>query len=168
LFGNDVLIIGVNVALFFQGKDFIIRLGMVGGVMAVVIGSFFLLVAFFPFAAENMSDNGGCVAGCFDYLCCFGSCDLVGGCGRDSCCSGRCDGRCWHLLLLDFKGRNIQHLNVCGADGRSKRTLHCGDYFHCIGFGFLVGIDSDFWLVAVATCYYPDDRFLAFSWLLAV
>jgi hypothetical protein len=139
---------------------------MVGGVMAVVIGSFLLLVAFFPFAAESMSDNGGCIAGCFNYLCCFGSCDLVGGCGR-GCCSDRL-GVGWHLLLLDFEGCNIWHLNVRGADGRSKRTLHCGNYFHCIGFGFLGGVDSDFWLVAVATCYYPDDRFLSFSWLLAV
>jgi hypothetical protein len=48
LFGDDVLIIGVNVALFFQGKDFIIRLRMVGHVLAAVIGSFLLLVAFFP------------------------------------------------------------------------------------------------------------------------
>jgi hypothetical protein len=48
LFGDDVLIVGVNVALFFQGKDFIIGLGMVGHVLAVVIRSFLLLVAFFP------------------------------------------------------------------------------------------------------------------------
>jgi hypothetical protein len=48
LFGDDVLIIVVNVALFFQGKDFIVGLGMVGAVMAAVIGSFLLLVAFFP------------------------------------------------------------------------------------------------------------------------
>jgi hypothetical protein len=48
LFGDDVLVVGVNVALFFQGKDFIIRLGMVGCVLAAVIGSFLLLVAFFP------------------------------------------------------------------------------------------------------------------------
>jgi hypothetical protein len=47
LFGDDVLIVVVNVALFFQGKDFIIGLRMVG-VMAAVIGSFLLLVAFFP------------------------------------------------------------------------------------------------------------------------
>jgi hypothetical protein len=32
---------------------------------------------------------------------------------------------------------------------------------------FFGGIDSDFWLVAVATCYYPDGGFSAFSWLLA-
>jgi hypothetical protein len=44
----DVLIFVVNAALFFQGKDFIIGLGMVGGVLAAVIGSFLLLVAFFP------------------------------------------------------------------------------------------------------------------------
>jgi hypothetical protein len=48
LFGDDVLIIGVNVALFFQGKDFIIRLRMVGRVLAAVVGSFLLLVAFCP------------------------------------------------------------------------------------------------------------------------
>jgi hypothetical protein len=48
LFGDDVLVVGVNVALFFQGKDFIIRLGMVGRVLAAVIRSFLLLVAFFP------------------------------------------------------------------------------------------------------------------------
>jgi hypothetical protein len=47
LFGDDVLIIGDTVALFFQGEDFIIGLGMVGRVLASVIGSF-LLVAFFP------------------------------------------------------------------------------------------------------------------------
>jgi hypothetical protein len=40
-------------------------------------------------------------------------------------------------------------------------------FFHCIGFDFIGGVDSDFWLVAVATCYCPDGRFLAFSWLLA-
>jgi hypothetical protein len=61
---------------------------------------------------------------------------------------------------LDFEGHGIQHLDVRGADGRSKRNLHCCDYFHCIGFGLLGGIDSDFWLVAVATCYYPDDGLL--------
>jgi hypothetical protein len=49
------------------------------------------------------------------------------------------------------KGHNIQHLNVHGSDGRSKRTLHCNDCFQCIGFGFLGGIDSDFWRVAVVT-----------------
>jgi hypothetical protein len=31
------------------------------------------------------------------------------------------------LLLLDFKGCNIWHLNVHEADGRSKRSLHCGN-----------------------------------------
>jgi hypothetical protein len=48
LFDDDVLIVGVNVALFFQGKDFIVGLGMVGRVLAAVVGSFLLLVAFFP------------------------------------------------------------------------------------------------------------------------
>jgi hypothetical protein len=48
LFGDDVLIVGVNVALFFQGEDFIVGLGMVGRVLAAVVGSFLLLVAFFP------------------------------------------------------------------------------------------------------------------------
>jgi hypothetical protein len=48
LFGDDVLIVGVNVALFFQGEDFIVRLGMVGRVLAAVVGSFLLLLAFFP------------------------------------------------------------------------------------------------------------------------
>jgi hypothetical protein len=47
LFGDDVFIIVVNAALFFQCKDFIIGLGMVGRVLAAVIGSF-LLVVFFP------------------------------------------------------------------------------------------------------------------------
>jgi hypothetical protein len=42
-----VLIVVVNVALFFQGKNFIVRLGMVGGVMVAVVRSFLLLVAFF-------------------------------------------------------------------------------------------------------------------------
>jgi hypothetical protein len=57
--------------------------------------------------------------------------------------------------------------HVHGVDGRSKRTLHCGDYFHCVGSDFLGSIDSGFWLVAVVTWYCPDDGFLAFSWLLA-
>jgi hypothetical protein len=48
LFGDDVLIVGVNVALFFKGEDFIVGLGMVGRVLAAVVGSFLLLVAFFP------------------------------------------------------------------------------------------------------------------------
>jgi hypothetical protein len=48
LFGDDVLIVVVNVVLFFQGKNFIVGLRMVGGVMAAVIRSFLLLVAFFP------------------------------------------------------------------------------------------------------------------------
>jgi hypothetical protein len=48
LFGDDVLVVGVNVALFFQGKDFIVGLRMVGRVLAVVVRSFLLLVAFFP------------------------------------------------------------------------------------------------------------------------
>jgi hypothetical protein len=43
------MIVVVNVALFFQGKDFIIGLGMVGHVLAVVVISFLLLLAFFPF-----------------------------------------------------------------------------------------------------------------------
>ena len=77
------------------------------------------------------------------------------------------DGHCWHLLLLDCEGHDIRHLNVHGADGRSKRTLHCSDYFHCVGSDFLGGVDSGFWLVAVVTWYCPDDGFLAFSWLLA-
>jgi hypothetical protein len=37
LFGDDVLIIIVDVVLFFQGKDFIISLGMVGCLLAAVI-----------------------------------------------------------------------------------------------------------------------------------
>ena len=121
---------------------------------------------FLPFAAESVLDNSGYVAGCFDYLGCFGSCNLVGGCSC-GCCSNHCNGRCWHLLLLDCKGCDIRHLNVHGADGRSKRTLHCGNYFHCVGSDFLGSVDSGFWLVAVATWYCPDGRFLAFSWLLA-
>jgi hypothetical protein len=48
LFGDNVSIIVVNAALFFQGKDFIIGLRMVGHVLAAVIGSFLLLVAFSP------------------------------------------------------------------------------------------------------------------------
>jgi hypothetical protein len=48
LFGDDALIVGVNVELFLQGKDFIIGLGMVGCVLAAVVGIFLLLVAFFP------------------------------------------------------------------------------------------------------------------------
>jgi hypothetical protein len=48
LCGDDVLIVVVYVVLVFQGKDFIVGLGMVGGVMAAVVGrSFLLLVAFF-------------------------------------------------------------------------------------------------------------------------
>ena len=126
-------------------------------------GSFLLLVVFFPLllrACRIMVVALLVVSFC--------SCNLVGGgCGRN-CCSDRCDGHCWHSLLLDCKGRNIWHLNVRRADGRSKRTLHCSNCFHCIGFGFLGGIDSDFWLVAVATYYCPDGRFLAFSLIPAV
>jgi hypothetical protein len=48
LFGDDVLVVGVNVALFFQGEDFIVGLRMVGCVLAAVVGIFLLLVAFFP------------------------------------------------------------------------------------------------------------------------
>jgi hypothetical protein len=48
LFGDDVLVVGITVALFFQGKDFIVGLRMVGRVLAVVVGSFLLLVTFFP------------------------------------------------------------------------------------------------------------------------
>jgi hypothetical protein len=47
LFGDDILIVVIDVALFFQGKDFIIRLGMVGCMLAAVTQSFLLLVAFF-------------------------------------------------------------------------------------------------------------------------
>jgi hypothetical protein len=47
LFGDDVLVVGVNVALFFQGKDVIVGLRMVGRVLAAVVGSFLLLVTFF-------------------------------------------------------------------------------------------------------------------------
>jgi hypothetical protein len=48
LFGDDVLVVGINVALFFQGEDFIVGLGMVGHVLAAVVGSFLMLVTFFP------------------------------------------------------------------------------------------------------------------------
>jgi hypothetical protein len=48
LFGNVVLIIVGNTSFFFQSEDFIVRLGMVGHVLAAVIGSFLLLVVFFP------------------------------------------------------------------------------------------------------------------------
>jgi hypothetical protein len=48
LFGDDVLIIIVNAALFFQGKVFVIGLGMVGCVLAAVVRSVLLLVVFFP------------------------------------------------------------------------------------------------------------------------
>jgi hypothetical protein len=48
LLGDDVLIIVVDAVLFFQGKDFIVRLGLVGRVLAAVIRSFLLLVVFFP------------------------------------------------------------------------------------------------------------------------
>ena len=101
------------------------------------------------------------MAGCFYHLGCFGSCNLVGGCSC-SCCSEDCNGHCWHCwhsLLLDCEGHDIWHLNTHGADGRSKRTLHCTICLHCIGFGFIGGIDSDFWLVAAATCYCLDGRF---------
>ncbi len=52
---------------------------------------------------------------------------------------------------MDFEGCDIRHLNVHGADGRSKRTLHCSDYFRCVGSDFLGSVDSGFWLVAVTT-----------------
>jgi hypothetical protein len=48
LFGNDVLIVVGNALFFFKSEDFIIGLGMVGHVLAAVIRSFLLLVAFFP------------------------------------------------------------------------------------------------------------------------
>jgi hypothetical protein len=48
LFGDDVLIVGFNVAIFFQGEDFIVGLRMVGRVLAAVVGSFVLLVAYLP------------------------------------------------------------------------------------------------------------------------
>jgi hypothetical protein len=50
----------------------------------------------------------------------------------------------------------------------AKGSLYCDDCLYCVGFGFLGGIDSDFWWVAVATCYCPDHRFLAFSLIPAV
>jgi hypothetical protein len=48
VFGDNVLIVLVNVALFFQGKHFVIGLGMVGHLLAAVDRCFLLLVAFFP------------------------------------------------------------------------------------------------------------------------
>ncbi len=111
-----------------------------------------------------MSDSDGCIAGCFNCVGCSGSCDLVGGC---SGCSDCCNGHCCCLLLLDCKGHDIWHLNVCGADCRSKKTLHCGYCFDCFGSDFLGGVDSGFWLVAVATCYCPDDGLLDSSLLFA-
>jgi hypothetical protein len=48
LFGDDLFIVVVGVALFFQGLDFIIGLRMVGCVLAAVVRSFLLLVVFFP------------------------------------------------------------------------------------------------------------------------
>jgi hypothetical protein len=85
LFGDDVLIVVINVVLFFQGKDFII--GLWNGWLCVGCGcqKLLVVVAFLPFAAGSMSDNSGCVAGCFDHLGCFSSCNLVGGCGHGSC-----------------------------------------------------------------------------------
>ena len=44
----NALIIIVDVTLFFQGKDLVVRLRMVGHVLAAVVGSFLLLVVFFP------------------------------------------------------------------------------------------------------------------------
>jgi hypothetical protein len=160
LFGDDVLIAVVNVALFFQGKNFIVRLGMVGGVMVAVVRSFLLLVAFFPLLLRACQIAVVTLLVVLTILVVSVVVDLVGGCSH-GCCSDRCDERCWHLLLLDFEGCNIWHLNVHGANGRSKRTLQC------IGSGFLGSIDSGFWLVAVATCYCPDGGFSAFSLLLA-
>jgi hypothetical protein len=48
LFDDDVLIVGVNVALFFQVEDFIVGFGMVRSVLASITRSFLLLVTFFP------------------------------------------------------------------------------------------------------------------------
>jgi hypothetical protein len=48
LFGDDVLIVVVNAALFFQGKNFIMGLRLVGRVLTAVIRSFLLLVVLFP------------------------------------------------------------------------------------------------------------------------
>jgi hypothetical protein len=48
LFGNGVFIIVGHASFFFQSIDFIVGLGMVDRVLAAVIGSFLLLVAFFP------------------------------------------------------------------------------------------------------------------------
>ncbi len=167
LFGDDVLIIVVDVALFFQGKDFIIRLRMVGHVLAVVIGSFLLLVVFFPFLLRACQITVAALLVILIILVVLVAAILLvvpvmvdvpiivmGSFGIYSF---------WIVRVID-----IWHLNVHHADGRSKRTLHCRDFFHCIGFGFLGGIDSGFWLVAVVTCYCPDGRFLASSLLLAV
>jgi hypothetical protein len=68
LFGNDVLIIVGNASFFFQSKDFIIGLGMVGRVLA---GCGLAVGGFLPFDAESMSDSGGCAVGCFNCLGCF-------------------------------------------------------------------------------------------------
>jgi hypothetical protein len=47
LFGDDILIVILMWHFSSRGKDFIIRLGMVGCMLAAVIQSFLLLVAFF-------------------------------------------------------------------------------------------------------------------------
>jgi hypothetical protein len=59
------LIIVVNVALFFQCKDFIVGLRMVGCVVGCSHQKLPVVGGFLPFAAESMSDSSGCVVGCF-------------------------------------------------------------------------------------------------------
>jgi hypothetical protein len=58
------LIIVVNVALFFPGKDFIVGLGMVGRVVGCGHQKLPVVGGFLPFAAESMlSDSSSCVVG---------------------------------------------------------------------------------------------------------
>jgi hypothetical protein len=148
LFGDDVLIVVVNAVLFFQGKDFIIRLRMVGRVLAVVVRSFLLLVHFFPLLLGACQIIVAVLLVVLIILVVSVVAILLAVVVMAAVPIAHCHGCCWHLLLWDYEGCNIWHLNVHKADGTNKRTLHCGNCFHCIGFGFLGGIDSCFWLVA--------------------
>jgi hypothetical protein len=79
LFGNDVLTVVLDVEAFLPGQRFHCQTQNGWPYVGCSHPKLLVVGGFLLFAVESMSDNGGCIAGRFDCLGCFGSCDLIGG-----------------------------------------------------------------------------------------
>jgi hypothetical protein len=121
LFCDDGLIIVANAVLFFQGKDFIIGLRMVGHVLAAVIGSLLLVVDFFPLLLRACWIMVVALLVVLTILVVSVVVILLVVAVSVA----------FPIVVMGIVGIYsfwIWHLNVCRADGRSKRTLHCGEW----------------------------------------